>query len=120
MKKFISYLLAAVVGSILTVGILTLVNNRNESRRVPGLTVAKVPGNVLPMKELNIYRVITENTCLVYGNTDALFLYLQDNHDDTILYDGLTVKIPSDKHLRIVGTYQQPYQTIPAVALFDK
>lgn len=134
MRKIWVYLLGVLTGVILTFVSLVLIGlviNANDSNRINNLTFFEQPGEVMSDTGYEVFQVLGNGIALARGKEyerSTLYLgliVLLWNEDGYPYYDDQIINLPEGKCFRQVGIYKYKTQqgiekTVPAVTIMDR
>ena len=129
MKKGLVFFLGLIMGSILTLGILSVLEASSEEN----ISMFSSPGETLNLRSFEIFQVLPDGSALANSSekaksqypfySDPVVLFLAE--DEVTYYDGQIIEVPSKKVVRQVGTFRYKskmgmVKTVPIVQLFNK
>lgn len=121
MKKIWVFILGIITGIILT--ILFAVVASSSNRGIEGLNMFEQPGDCLVKKSnLEVFQVLGPGLALAWIEGKYESAYLLSNNEGKLYYDTQTIKLPSGKCFKQLGTYQYQnkegrLKTVPVVAI---
>lgn len=126
MKKIIIFIGGFIAGILATLLFAYMVSKTNEIKEdLSGLTIFPKKAECIPSKnEIVVFQVLQPNMALANtGDYSDGIVILLINYDGKNYYDEQKIKIPNQKCLRQIGTYQYITKvdhldkTVPAVVI---
>ncbi len=129
MKKGLVFFLGLIIGSILTLGVLFVIEASSEEN----ISMFSSPGETLNLRSFEIFQVLPDGSALANSSekaksqypfySDPVVLFLAE--DTVTYYDGQIIEVPSKKVVRQVGTFRYKskmgmVKTVPVVQLFNR
>ena len=141
MKKVWVFILGAIAGAIIALGIVFIVNRIEDAKFEEefgyldtGISLFNEPGDSVPFKTLKVFQVLPNGSALALATKlanpqdydfigESVVLVLPN--EKSSYYDGKIIKLPAGKVFRQIGTYRYEnkkefIKTVPIIAYYDK
>lgn len=133
MNKFWTFVVGAVVGIVLTLGVEFVMALAVAASQDSKFNMFDEPGEVVSSSSFKVIQALDANSALVYGEEKGILsdyfggtvycLTVSDEHAG--LYDDQIIEVPKGYEARILGTYkyettQKITKTVPVIAIMEK
>lgn len=125
MNKYLIFGSGVLTGIIVTFLVALIYNMNNASPQNENIRWFDRPGDIVEIKEFEVFQVLGDNAALAWGESVGGEVYVITNNEGKFYYDTEKIKVPDNKVVRQVGIYHyltrnETDKTVRIVRIMDE